>query len=72
MFVCFNKFLVQIMRKNLLKYVRVREFAPEAEFQNHSLGFSLPNVICRYKIVGMSKCRNKLLFWFYCTVMYCS
>ncbi|KAL8125422.1 hypothetical protein AgCh_012928 [Apium graveolens] len=25
-------------------YVRVREFAPEAEFKNHSIGFSLANV----------------------------
>jgi len=35
------------MRKNLLKYVRVREFAPEAEFHDPCHSFILPNVICR-------------------------
>ncbi|KAK2968076.1 hypothetical protein RJ640_000491, partial [Escallonia rubra] len=37
---------ILIMRKNLLRYVRVREFAPEAEFHNHSIALVLPNVIC--------------------------
>lgn len=36
------------MRKNLLKYVRVREFAPEAEFSDPCPSLILPNVICRY------------------------
>ncbi|KAJ7947962.1 DNA polymerase epsilon catalytic subunit [Quillaja saponaria] len=37
-----------VMRKNLLKYVRVREFAPEAEFHDHCPSFILPNIICSY------------------------
>lgn len=40
------------MRKNLLKFVRVREFAPEAEFSNSSPSIILPNVICRYVITN--------------------
>ncbi|KAI4322394.1 hypothetical protein L6164_022096 [Bauhinia variegata] len=39
---------VLVMRKNLLKYVRVREFAPEAEFRDPDPSFILPNVICSY------------------------
>ncbi|XP_057955577.1 DNA polymerase epsilon catalytic subunit A-like [Malania oleifera] len=39
---------ILVMRKNLLKYVRVREFAPEAEFHDPCLSFILPNVICSY------------------------
>ncbi|KAE8646908.1 DNA polymerase epsilon catalytic subunit A isoform X1 [Cucumis sativus] len=39
---------VLVMRKNLLKFVRVREFAPEAEFSNSSPSIILPNVICSY------------------------
>ncbi|KAF5727520.1 DNA polymerase epsilon catalytic subunit A [Tripterygium wilfordii] len=39
---------VLVMRKNLLKYVRVREFAPEAEFHDPCPSFILPNVICSY------------------------
>ncbi|KAH7561208.1 hypothetical protein JRO89_XS10G0191200 [Xanthoceras sorbifolium] len=39
---------VLVMRKNLLKYVRVREFAPEAEFCDPCPSFVLPNVICSY------------------------
>ncbi|CAM8878713.1 unnamed protein product [Rhodiola kirilowii] len=39
---------ILVMRKNLLKYVGVREFAPEAEFVDSSLSFVLPNVICSY------------------------
>ncbi|PON38200.1 DNA-directed DNA polymerase [Parasponia andersonii] len=39
---------VLVMRKNLLKYVRVREFAPEAEFSDPCPSFVLPNVICSY------------------------
>ncbi|XAR60114.1 DNA-directed DNA polymerase [Bertholletia excelsa] len=39
---------ILVMRKNLLKYVRIREFAPEAEFHNQCLPFILPNVICSY------------------------
>ncbi|KAK1354606.1 DNA polymerase epsilon catalytic subunit [Heracleum sosnowskyi] len=54
---------ILIMRKNLLKYVRVREFAPEAEFQNHSLSFSLPNVICSYcnDCRDLDLCRDRAL-----------
>ncbi|XP_028788442.1 DNA polymerase epsilon catalytic subunit A-like, partial [Neltuma alba] len=39
---------VLVMRKNLLRFVRVREFAPEAEFRDPSHSFILPNVICSY------------------------
>ncbi|XP_020973385.1 DNA polymerase epsilon catalytic subunit A isoform X2 [Arachis ipaensis] len=39
---------VLVMRKNLLKYVRVREFAPEAEFRDPCHSFTLSNVICSY------------------------
>ncbi|XP_062083133.1 DNA polymerase epsilon catalytic subunit A-like isoform X2 [Humulus lupulus] len=39
---------VLVMRKNLLKYVRVREFAPEAQFCDPFSSFILPNVICSY------------------------
>ncbi|GLU18367.1 hypothetical protein SLE2022_346730 [Rubroshorea leprosula] len=39
---------VLVLRRNLLKYVRVREFAPEAEFQGPYPSFILPNVICSY------------------------
>ncbi|XP_026665327.2 DNA polymerase epsilon catalytic subunit A isoform X2 [Phoenix dactylifera] len=36
------------MRKNLLKLVHVKEFAPEAQFHDPSPSFILPNVICSY------------------------
>ncbi|XP_030957704.1 DNA polymerase epsilon catalytic subunit A-like isoform X2 [Quercus lobata] len=39
---------VLVMRKNLLKFVRVREFAPEAEFHDPCPSFNLSNVICSY------------------------
>ncbi|PIN09217.1 DNA-directed DNA polymerase [Handroanthus impetiginosus] len=39
---------VLIMRRNLLKLVRIREFAPEAEFHRLSMSLVLPNVICSY------------------------
>ncbi|XP_022730050.1 DNA polymerase epsilon catalytic subunit A-like isoform X3 [Durio zibethinus] len=39
---------VLVLRKNLLKYARVREFAPEAEFHDPCPSFILPNVICSY------------------------
>ncbi|KAM7522501.1 hypothetical protein LguiA_012403 [Lonicera macranthoides] len=54
---------ILIMRKNLLKYVRVREFAPEAEFQNHSVQFTLPNVICSYcnDCRDLDLCRDRAL-----------
>ncbi|XP_071730284.1 DNA polymerase epsilon catalytic subunit A-like [Rutidosis leptorrhynchoides] len=39
---------IRILRRNLLKLVHVREFAPEAQFQNSSFSFTLPNVICSY------------------------
>ncbi|CAN6479373.1 unnamed protein product [Victoria cruziana] len=38
---------VLVMRKNLLRLIRVREFAPEAHFCDPCLSFTLPNVICR-------------------------
>ncbi|KAJ3675811.1 hypothetical protein LUZ60_004853 [Juncus effusus] len=42
------------MRKNLLKMVRVKEFAPEAQYQDSLPSFSLPNVICSY----CNECRD--------------
>ncbi|KAI7734906.1 hypothetical protein M8C21_021709 [Ambrosia artemisiifolia] len=39
---------IQIMKRNLLKLVHVREFAPEAQFQKCSISFTLPNMICSY------------------------
>ncbi|WVZ02207.1 hypothetical protein V8G54_023013 [Vigna mungo] len=39
---------VLVLRKNLLKYVGVREFAPEAEFHDPCHSFVLSNVICSY------------------------
>ncbi|KAI3971229.1 hypothetical protein MKX01_021996 [Papaver californicum] len=37
-----------VLRRNLLKFVRVKEFDPVAEFRNPCLSFTLPNVICSY------------------------
>ncbi|KAL4274363.1 hypothetical protein AHAS_AhasUnG0001500 [Arachis hypogaea] len=48
---------VLVMRKNLLKYVRVREFAPEAEFRDPCHSFILSNVICR----DLDLCRDSAL-----------
>ncbi|KAJ4832189.1 DNA polymerase epsilon catalytic subunit A [Turnera subulata] len=39
---------ILVMRRNLLKFVRVREFAREAEFRDPCPSFTLPNVICSY------------------------
>lgn len=39
---------ILVMRKALLKLVHVREFAPEAEFRDPCMSFTLPNVICSY------------------------
>eukprot|EP00268_Persea_americana_P026628 TRINITY_DN2608_c0_g1_i2.p1 TRINITY_DN2608_c0_g1~~TRINITY_DN2608_c0_g1_i2.p1 ORF type:complete len:2201 (+),score=389.42 TRINITY_DN2608_c0_g1_i2:181-6783(+) len=39
---------VLVMRKNLLKLICIREFAPEAEFRDPCMSFTLPNVICSY------------------------
>lgn len=39
---------ILVMRRNLLRYVRVKEFAPEAEFRDPCQSFVLPNVICSY------------------------
>lgn len=36
------------MRKNLLKYINVKECAAEAEFLDPGPSFILPNVACRY------------------------
>ncbi|KAL4335002.1 hypothetical protein GQ457_07G035540 [Hibiscus cannabinus] len=38
---------VLVLRKNLLKYAHIKEFAPEAEFHD-PCPFILPNVICKY------------------------
>ncbi|KAI5066379.1 hypothetical protein GOP47_0019003 [Adiantum capillus-veneris] len=37
-----------VMKRNLLKLVRVKEFSPEAQFHDPCLSFTLPNVICSY------------------------
>ncbi|KAL2635827.1 hypothetical protein R1flu_007306 [Riccia fluitans] len=39
---------ILVLRKNLLKLVRVREFSSEAVFRDPCLSFTLPNVICSY------------------------
>lgn len=54
---------ILIMRRNLLKYVHVREFAPEAEFQDQGLSFTLPNVICSYcnDCRDLDLCRDRAL-----------
>ncbi|XP_074301915.1 DNA polymerase epsilon catalytic subunit A-like [Silene latifolia] len=39
---------VLVMRRNLLRYIRVKEFAPEAEFSLSHPSFVLPNMICSY------------------------
>lgn len=36
------------MKRNLLKYINVKEFAAEAEFLDPGPSFILPNVACRY------------------------
>ncbi|KAJ8568462.1 hypothetical protein K7X08_027995 [Anisodus acutangulus] len=54
---------VLIMRRNLLKLVRVREFAPEAEFRSLSVSYTLPNVICSYcnDCRDLDLCRDRAL-----------
>ncbi|XP_055836278.1 DNA polymerase epsilon catalytic subunit A-like [Solanum dulcamara] len=54
---------VLIMRKNLLKLVRVREFAPEAEFRSLSVSYTLPNVNCSYcnDCRDLDLCRDRAL-----------
>ncbi|XP_075078061.1 DNA polymerase epsilon catalytic subunit A [Nicotiana tabacum] len=54
---------VLIMRRNLLKLVRVREFAPEAEFHGLSVSYTLPNVICSYcnDCRDLDLCRDRAL-----------
>lgn len=51
------------MRKNLLKLVRVKEFAPEAQFQDPCASFTLPNVICSYcnDCQDLDLCRDSTL-----------
>ncbi|GAU25117.1 hypothetical protein TSUD_274060 [Trifolium subterraneum] len=66
---------VHVMRKNLLKYVRVREFAPEAEFHDPCHSFTLPNVICSYcnDCRDLDLCRDPTLLteeW-HCAVPQC-
>ncbi|PHT69169.1 DNA polymerase epsilon catalytic subunit B [Capsicum annuum] len=66
---------VLIMRRNLLKLVRVREFAPEAEFRSLSVSYTLPNVICSYcnDCRDLDLCRDRALIsheW-HCAVPQC-
>ncbi|KAL8140374.1 hypothetical protein V2J09_006395 [Rumex salicifolius] len=39
---------VLVMRKNLLRFIHVKEFAPEAQFSCPPSSFTLPNIICSY------------------------
>ncbi|KAK8513325.1 hypothetical protein V6N12_052522 [Hibiscus sabdariffa] len=54
---------VLVLRKNLLKYAHVKEFAPEAEFHDPCPSFILPNVICSYcnDCRDMDLCRDSAL-----------
>ncbi|XP_071723103.1 DNA polymerase epsilon catalytic subunit A-like isoform X1 [Rutidosis leptorrhynchoides] len=66
---------VLVMRRNLLKYVHVREFAPEAEFHDPCPSFILPNVICSYcnDCRDLDLCRDPALLgkeW-HCAVPQC-
>ncbi|CAN6479372.1 unnamed protein product [Victoria cruziana] len=66
---------VLVMRKNLLRLIRVREFAPEAHFCDPCLSFTLPNVICSYcnDCRDLDLCRDVALLendW-YCAVPQC-
>ncbi|KAL6577446.1 DNA polymerase epsilon catalytic subunit A [Orobanche minor] len=66
---------VLVMRRNLLKLVRVREFAPEAEFHNLFTSLTLPNVICSYcnDCRDLDLCRDRSLIaqqW-HCAVPQC-
>ncbi|KAG0453679.1 hypothetical protein HPP92_024983 [Vanilla planifolia] len=63
------------MRKNLLKLVRVKEFAPEAQFHDPCPSFTLPNVICSYcnDCRDLDLCRDPALWeneWC-CAVPHC-
>jgi len=64
------------MRKNLLKLVRVKEFAPEAQFQDPCASFTLPNVICRYCIrlgsILLIICNSLLGTYLYAAIMHIS
>ncbi|KAK4492254.1 hypothetical protein RD792_003057 [Penstemon davidsonii] len=64
---------VLIMRRNLLKLVRIREFAPEAEFHNLSLSLTLPNVICSYcsDCRDLDLCRALVAREWHCAVPHC-
>ena len=39
---------VAVLRRQLLKLLHVREFGPQADFREVCLGFTLPDVICRW------------------------
>ncbi|BBN04847.1 DNA polymerase epsilon subunit 1 [Marchantia polymorpha subsp. ruderalis] len=54
---------VLVLRKNLLKLARVREFSQEATFRDPCLSFILPNVICSYcnDCRDMDLCRDAAL-----------
>ncbi|GAA0141587.1 DNA metabolism protein [Lithospermum erythrorhizon] len=66
---------VLIMRRNLLKSVRVREFAPEAEFQNLSSEFIIPDVICSFcndrRDLHLGRDRTLLARGWHCTAPLC-
>ncbi|KAL6571839.1 hypothetical protein OROHE_002708 [Orobanche hederae] len=63
---------VLVMRRNLLKLVRIREFAPEAEFQNLYISLTPPNVVCSYcnDCRDLDLCRNMAQEW-HCVVPQC-
>ncbi|XP_020527261.1 DNA polymerase epsilon catalytic subunit A [Amborella trichopoda] len=54
---------VLVMKKNLLKLIRVKEFAPEAQYRDPCLSFTLPNVICSYcnDCRDLDICRDAML-----------
>lgn len=56
-------FAPQLMRRNLLRLVHVREFSTEAVFRDPCLSFTLPNVICTYcnDCRDLDLCRDPLL-----------
>ncbi|CAI5468276.1 unnamed protein product [Closterium sp. Yama58-4] len=54
---------VQVLRRQLLRVLRVREFAPEAIFRDPCRSFVLPGVICSYcnDCRDLDLCRDQLL-----------
>ncbi|KMT05520.1 hypothetical protein BVRB_7g176430 [Beta vulgaris subsp. vulgaris] len=66
---------VLVMRRNLLRLIRVREFAPEAEFSPSPSSFILPNIICSYcndvRDLDLGRDPSLLTQEWRCTVPHC-